>query len=142
MRIYWFIVGSLTVWRISYLLTSESGPRDVLVIMRRRFATGIWADVATCLYCMSIWIAAPLAWILGESVVERLLLWPALSAAAIVTERAIHRDTPVAAALYYEDKEARDVLRKEPEPNSGQYREPQVDGPDASNDERSGGAGL
>jgi hypothetical protein len=113
MHIYWFILGSLTVWRISYLLTIETGPRDVLATLRNRLVGRFWGGVTGCLYCMSIWIAAPLAWMLGESRAECLLLWPALSAAAIATERLVHRDHPLATTLYYEDKEELDVLRQE-----------------------------
>lgn len=115
MHLYWFILGSLTAWRISYLLTSESGPRDVFANTRRRFSTGILGGAVNCLYCMSIWVSAPLAWILGETVMEHLLLWPALSAAAIVIERTVHRDAGSATAHYYEDpeEEEHDVLRKE-----------------------------
>lgn len=105
MSIYWFILGSLAVWRISYLLTSESGPRDVFATLRDRLAGSVWGGVTSCLYCMSLWIAAPVAWVLGASVTERLLLWPALSAAAIIIERLVHRDGPSASALYHEDEE-------------------------------------
>ena len=37
---------------------------------------------------LSLWIAAPLAWWLGADLAEKLLLWPALSAGAIMLERA------------------------------------------------------
>ena len=38
-------------------------------------------------YCLSVWMAAPVAIIIGETMKEHLLLWPALSGAAILLER-------------------------------------------------------
>ena len=115
MQFYWLILGVLAVWRISYLLTSESGPWNVLARMRQRLVKGLWGQLVSCLYCLSVWVAAPFAWVLGDSWKQRLMLWPALSAGAIVLERLVHRETP--AALYYEDqaatenREERHVLR-------------------------------
>jgi hypothetical protein len=91
------------VWRISYLLASEAGPWDSMERLRRRAGTGFWGGLLRCLYCVSVWIGLPFALVLGNSLKERLMLWPALSAGAIIVERCIHRDEPVAAA-YVEDR--------------------------------------
>jgi hypothetical protein len=112
MRFYWFVLGSLTVWRISYLLTSEDGPRHIFAALRRSLANRFQTEVMNCLYCTSMWVAVPLAWLIGVSMTERLLLWPALSGAAIVIEHVVHRDPPSPAAYYHEDEEEHDVLRQ------------------------------
>jgi hypothetical protein len=126
-QFYWLILGILAVWRISYLLTSESGPWNLLTRMRQRRERGLPSELLSCLYCLSVWIAAPFAFILGESWKQRLMLWPALSAGAIVLERCVHRETPT--PLYYEDQENLEdqenpenlgdqhVLRQEPKTN-------------------------
>ena len=123
-QFYWLILGILAVWRISYLLTFESGPWNLLARMRQRLERRFRSKLVSCLYCLSIWIAAPFAFILGESWKQRLMLWPALSAGAIVLERCVHRETPT--PLYYEDQgnqedrenqadqEDQHVLRQEP----------------------------
>jgi hypothetical protein len=115
-QFYWLILGILAVWRISYLLASESGPWNLLGRMRQRLARGFGSELATCLYCLSVWVAAPFASFLGESWKQRLLLWPALSAGAIIVERWVNREPPL--PLYYEDREELDqenrhVLRQE-----------------------------
>ena len=120
-QFYWLILGSLAVWRISYLLASESGPWNLLGRIRQGLARGFGSELATCLYCLSVWIAAPFAFFLGESWKQRLLLWPALSAGAIIVERWVNRETPP--PLYYEDGEEQDqedqyVLRQEPKSTS------------------------
>jgi hypothetical protein len=87
MKFYWLILGALAVWRITHLLNAEDGPRDLFVRLRRRLGEGFWGDLLDCFYCLSLWIAVPFAWGLGESWKEKLLLWPGLSAGSIVIER-------------------------------------------------------
>jgi hypothetical protein len=106
----WSIVGALAVWRVTHLLVAESGPFDVFARLRR-MAPGRLFD---CFYCLSVWVAAPLAALLVDGWRERLLLWPALSAGAILLER-VTRDEPAApAAPYTEDPEVDDVLLRKP----------------------------
>lgn len=112
MRFYWFVLGSLTVWRISHLLTSEDGPRNIFAAVRTGLANRFHTNVMDCLYCTSMWVAVPLAWLIGVSATEHLLLWPALSAAAIVIEHVVHRDIRSPAAYFHEDEEEHDVLRQ------------------------------
>jgi hypothetical protein len=111
MRYYFLILGTLGVWRITHLLAAEDGPWDLLVRLRRRAGDGFWGGLLDCFYCLSLWISIPFAWLLGESWPERLLLWPALSGAAILLERATAPPT----ALYHEEKEDDDVLLRQAE---------------------------
>ena len=41
------------------------------------------------------------------------LLWPALSAGAIIIERTVHRESYAPTPIYYEDQEETHVLRQE-----------------------------
>jgi hypothetical protein len=102
MRFYWLILGILGVWRITHLLHAEDGPWNLLVKLRQSLGTGLAGQVLDCFYCLSLWIAVPFAWCVGESWKERLLLWPALSGAAVLLQRA----TATEAADYEEDKES------------------------------------
>jgi hypothetical protein len=87
MRLYWLVLGILCVWRVTHLLNAEDGPWRLVVRLRLRVGNGFWGELLDCFYCLSLWVAAPLAIVLGSGVKERLLLWPALSAAAILLER-------------------------------------------------------
>lgn len=110
MRFYWLVLGVLCVWRITHLLNAEDGPWESVVRLRRAAGSGFWGSLLDCFYCLSLWIAAPLALMLGEGWKERLLLWPALSGAAILLERATSkRDS--SPPLYVEDQDNQDVLR-------------------------------
>jgi hypothetical protein len=112
-KFYWLLLGVLTTWRLTHLLQAEDGPWDVVVRLRRRAGEGFWGKLLDCSYCLSVWIAAPVAYLVGEGWAERLFLWPSLSAGAIFLEEAIHPRRGVTPANYVEDAEQNDaVLRK------------------------------
>lgn len=81
-------VGVLVVWRITHLIQAEDGPWDVVVRLRARAGNGWVGQAMDCFYCLSLWIALPLAALLGANWLQQLLLWPALSGGAILLERA------------------------------------------------------
>jgi len=122
MKFYWLILGALAVWRITHLLNAEDGPLDVLVRLRQFVGDGLWGGLLDCFYCLSLWIAVPFAWWLGDSWKERLLLWPALSAASIAIERLTSRglrEREPESALYFENSEVdRNVLLRKEESGS------------------------
>ena len=110
---YWLLVGILVVWRITHLFYGEDGPGNVLVKLRRAAGNGFWGGLLDCFYCLSLWIAAPFAYWLGEGWKHRLLLWPALSAGATLLERLTDRDRSSSSVEYLEDEENENVLRPE-----------------------------
>ena len=85
----WFLfcVATLAVWRLTHLLQAEDGPYEVFVHLRGRVGEGFVGKLLDCFYCLSLWIASPAAWLVGRGWSEWLLLWLALSAAAIIVER-------------------------------------------------------
>ncbi len=113
MQFYWLALGILSVWRVTHLLNAEDGPWDLVVRLRRRAGTGFWARLLDCFYCLSLWIAAPLAYFIGSRWFERLLLWLALSAGAILLER-LAPERSAAPPFYSENLEVTNVLREEP----------------------------
>jgi hypothetical protein len=113
-RLYWFTLSVLCVWRITHLLQAEDGPGDLLVRLRRMAGSGFVGKLLDCFYCLSLWVAAPFAYFVPETRLERLLWWPALSAGAILLERVTAPRSGDAPALYFEDrfedKEKPDVM--------------------------------
>lgn len=90
-ELYALLLGALAVWRITHLLQAEDGPWDVVVRLRAWAGDSPVGRAMDCFYCLSLWIALPCALLLGAAGagwLEQLLLWPALSAAAILLERA------------------------------------------------------
>lgn len=109
-----FALGILCVWRITHLLVAEDGPGGILVRLRRSLGEGFWGTLLDCFYCLSLWIAGPVALLIGQDGRARFLLWFALSAGAILVERVTLR--PVATpADFIEDKEAPDELLRKTE---------------------------
>ena len=118
MHFYWLVLGILFTWRLTHLLQAEDGPWDLLVRLRRRVGDRLWGRLLDCFNCLSLWLAAPLAYLLGQGLWERLLLWPALSGGAILLQRLTERSPEAPQALYWETLGEQDgVLRREEEDN-------------------------
>jgi hypothetical protein len=113
MRFSHFSLGVLAAWRITHLLHTENGPWDVAARLRRNARGRFWTGLLGCFYCLSLWVAAPLAALLGRDWRERLLLWPALSAGAIAVERLMEGRPGAPPAWYNEDPEDGDALLRQ-----------------------------
>ena len=111
-RLYALVLAVLAVWRITHLLNAEDGPGELVVRLRRAAGSGFAGAALDCFNCLSLWIAVPFAAWLGETAGERLLLWPALSGAAILLQRFTTR-APVAPAPYWKEEDPDVVLRNE-----------------------------
>lgn len=107
---YWLVIGILVVWRVTHLLAVESGPADLFGEVRHLAGSGMLGELVSCFYCLSVWIAAPLAYLLADNWKHRLLLWPALSAGAILLERATTAGQPTE-PIILQDAEDSHVLR-------------------------------
>jgi hypothetical protein len=70
------------------------------------------APLVGCFYCLSLWVSAPVAAVIGSGTLERVALWLALSAGAILLERVSAWASP-APAVYYEHRSEEDVLLRE-----------------------------
>lgn len=119
MRFYWLLLGILCVWRITHLLQAEDGPWDIVVRFRRQAGAGFFGSLLDCFYCLSLWIALPLALLIGERWLERLILWPAFSAGAILLERVTKTEQAVEPAFFVEDENQDALLRKSESETSG-----------------------
>lgn len=83
-----FVVAVLATWRVTHLLVSEDGPADLIVRLRAAVGESWAGKLLDCFYCLSLWIAAPVAFFVSRDPVERLLSWLALSGGACLLERA------------------------------------------------------
>jgi len=86
--LYALAVAVLFVWRASHFLAVEDGPWRIAARVRGRAGNGFWGSLVGCFYCVSLWIAAPVAGLIAHGWIEGLLLWPALSGGAILLQRA------------------------------------------------------
>jgi hypothetical protein len=103
-------LGVLFVWRVTHLLHAEDGPWRVVARLRQA-AGGVLGEALDCFYCLTLWIAAPVAAVIGPTWRYDLLLWPALSGAACLLQRATDRQ-PFSGLVYEAPSEETDhVLR-------------------------------
>jgi hypothetical protein len=82
-----FLVSALATWRVTHLLVREDGPWDTIVRLRQWLAHGFWGRLLDCFYCVSLWVAAPVAAVVTTTLPDAVLTWLALSAAACLLER-------------------------------------------------------
>jgi hypothetical protein len=107
---YWLLIDILATWRVTHLFAVESGPSDVIGKMRRLAGTGMLGELVSCFYCLSVWVAAPFAYLLADNWKYRLLLWPALSAGAILLERVTTAGQPTEPIILQQEEDPH-VLR-------------------------------
>lgn len=78
----------LATWRLTHLLSQEDGPWDLVVRLRRVLGDSVLGRMLDCFYCLSVWVAAPLALVVASGWSDRILSWLALSGGACLIERA------------------------------------------------------
>lgn len=81
-------LAMLAAWRVTHLLWAEDGPFDLLARLRQRAGGGALGRMLDCFYCLSVWVAAPLAWLLAADWRQGLVGWLGLAGAACLLERA------------------------------------------------------
>jgi hypothetical protein len=97
------LVAVLCLWRVTHLLNIEKGPFGLVSRLRAQAGNGFFGELLDCFYCLSLWLAVPLAIFAGDGWAQRLLLWPALSGAASLLEKATSR--PDFPGIFEETKE-------------------------------------
>jgi hypothetical protein len=80
-------IAVLATWRLTHFLWSEDGPWNVSAVLRRLAGRGFFGTLLDCFYCLSLWVAAPAAWLISSRWVDAVLLWLAISGGAILLER-------------------------------------------------------
>lgn len=91
-----FIVATLATWRIAALFTREDGPYAIFSRLRGDATVRGPRRVLQCLYCTSVWVAAPLAGFVAPWSVRSIVIWLGLSGGACLLDRATPRGLEVA----------------------------------------------
>ena len=113
MRFYWLIIGTLAAWRVTHLLSAEDGSWEIVVRIRKTMGGGFAGRLLDCFNCLSLWVAIPFAFFVGESARERFYLWLAFSGGAILLERITSSEA--APLPYIEERGDSDVMLRERE---------------------------
>lgn len=95
------VIAMLAVWRLTHLLHAEEGPLRLFAGWRNWLRRMSLSGATDCFYCLSLWVSAPFAMMLGERWQDRVILWLALSGAAILANR-LTEEQPETAWFYEE----------------------------------------
>ena len=79
-----FLLCTLAVWRVAHLLSQEDGPFDLVFKFRRAVGQGFVGSLLDCFFCLSLWIAAPFAFVLATEWIAIIVTWLALSGGASI----------------------------------------------------------
>jgi Protein of unknown function (DUF1360) len=75
------------------LIAEEDGPANTVVRVRARLGQSLAGELMDCFYCLSVWVAAPLALTVTRRPRELIGTWLALSGAACLLERVTEKQT-------------------------------------------------
>ncbi len=81
------VLAVLATWRISHLLAEEDGPADLILRLRRRLGDGMLGALMDCFFCLSLWVAVPLTFLLTNDPLMWVVCWLAVSGAACLLQR-------------------------------------------------------
>ncbi|MBW8845129.1 MAG: DUF1360 domain-containing protein [Burkholderiales bacterium] len=76
----------LAAWRITHLLAAEDGPFGLVLKLRQWLGNGAWGQLMDCPYCVSLWVALPLAALLATDPLGWSLSVLALSGGVCIIE--------------------------------------------------------
>ena len=79
------VIAALATWRVTHMLAREDGPFDA--VAKLRAALGKAGRALDCFYCLSLWVSAPVALLVTDSLRAWILVWLALSGAACLINR-------------------------------------------------------
>ncbi|WIG56673.1 MAG: hypothetical protein OJF61_002461 [Rhodanobacteraceae bacterium] len=77
----------LATWRVTHLLAEEDGPFDSMLKLRARLGASQAGRLMDCFQCLSLWTAAPFAFVVIRATWMWIPVWLALSGAACLLER-------------------------------------------------------
>jgi uncharacterized protein DUF1360 len=103
MNILYLVLSVFAVWRLTHLFSKEDGPFDIVFRIRKSAGNSFFGKLMDCFYCLSIWVALPFGIWLGQTWIEKILVWLALSGAAALLEQATTKKDSDDIPTYRED---------------------------------------
>jgi len=104
-----FTLAILATWRASHLIAAEYGPGDVFLRLRDFLGRSFLGALMDCFGCVSLWVAAPLAFFVASRPFDLVVVWLALSGGAMLIER--FKPEPIVIEKTPEGDQSNDLLR-------------------------------
>lgn len=86
MQLFNYFLITCAVWRVTYMLTSETGPYSIIEKFRNRIINYKWSPIH-CFKCTSIWVCAFVCLFISHDAVAYAINVLAISAMAIFIHR-------------------------------------------------------
>ena len=51
-----YLLLVIAVWRVTHLISSEDGPFDIIIRVRKWVGNSFFGKLMDCFYCLSVWI--------------------------------------------------------------------------------------
>lgn len=87
-----YFVIVIVVWRLTHLISSEDGPFDVIIRLRKLMGNSFFGKLMDCFYCLSIWVGFFIALYIGSSLEEILILTIYYSGASLILEKLTNKN--------------------------------------------------
>ncbi len=87
-----YFVIVIVVWRITHLISSEDGPFDMIIRLRKLMGNSFFGKLMDCFYCLSIWIGFFTALYIASSLEEILILTLYYSGASLILEKLTNKN--------------------------------------------------
>ncbi len=87
-----YFVMVIVVWRLTHLISTEDGPFDLIIKIRKLMGSSIIGKLMDCFYCLSIWIGFFIALYASENLAEIIILTFYYSGASILLEKITNKN--------------------------------------------------
>lgn len=82
-----YLIVVIVVWRLTHLISSEDGPFDLIIKIRKIAGNSFFGKLMDCFYCLSIWIGLLCGFYVSNDWKEIILLTLFYSGASILLEK-------------------------------------------------------
>ena len=87
-----YVIFVIVVWRLTHLISSEDGPFDLIIKIRKLAGNTFFGKLMDCFYCLSVWIGLLCAFYITNKLDEIIILTLFYSGASILLEKLTNKN--------------------------------------------------
>ena len=87
-----YAIAVIIVWRLTHLISSEDGPFDLIIKLRKLAGNTFFGKLMDCFYCLSVWIGLLCALYVTSKLDEIIILTLFYSGASILLEKLTNKN--------------------------------------------------
>lgn len=87
-----YAIVVIIVWRLTHLISSEDGPFDLIIKLRKLAGDTFFGKLMDCFYCLSVWIGLVCACFVTADIKEIIILSIFYSGASILLEKLTNKN--------------------------------------------------